>query len=321
MLIYDVLIIGGGPGGLYGSVMASLKNMTSCIVEIMPSLGGQPNLFYPVKDIYDFPGVKSITGADVISGLIDQMNSFDNFKPKIYLESFVFDVVKEGVIFKSFLSNGSVISSKSIIIASGNSSFLMNKLKINDEEVVHKNIGYSYESNDVYIDRDVVILGGGDSALDWSIHLSKNKIAKKVTIIHRNNLLRARELKVEEAKKNNVIILLNCEVINLSENKIIISNNEDGVKSEINFNKILVQYGFLPSKNKVVTLFPEVEMNGNKIIVNDKFQTTQKMVYAIGQTSTYSTKPNLIVVSFSEIAKAIYSISEELKMDKKNERE
>lgn len=307
--MYDILIIGGGPGGIYASIMASLNGLKSCIIETLPFLGGQPNILYPLKDIYDFPGFSSITGGDIIAMLIDQMNSLQNNKPDVFLNTHVNQIKKNKSVYIVSLSDEKIIKTKSIVISTGMTSLSPKKIIINEKEIEQNNIKYIFESNDHYKDLDIVILGGGDSALDWAIHLDNKKISKKVYLIHRTDILRARKDKIEQMTNSNIDVNLNYFISKITDNKILIINNVDNKSKEIHFDKILVQYGFNPTKNKFSELLNNIELHNNKIIVNETFESSIEMIYAIGQATTYVSKPNLIVVSMSEAAKAIYSIT------------
>lgn len=312
--MYDVLIIGGGPGGIYASIISALNKLDSCIVEALPSIGGQPNFLYPLKDIYDFPGFSSITGGNVISMLINQMNSLSSNKPDIFLNNFVSKIERDSNFFIISLSNGKIIKSKSIIIATGTMSLQSKKVCVDDEEINQDNIKYVFESNEDYQNSEVVILGGGDSALDWTIHLNEKKIPKKISIVHRTNELRARKDKIEKIFSSDIEIYLDFSISKITNNEITIINNETGIIKNIYFDKILVQYGVKPTMNKFVDLLENISTQNNKIVVDKNFQSSIDMVYAIGKVNSFDpTKPDLIIVSISEAAKAVYSISSKLK--------
>ncbi|MGL4768717.1 MAG: NAD(P)/FAD-dependent oxidoreductase [Mycoplasmoidaceae bacterium] len=319
--MFDVLIVGGGPAGIYAGIMSAMNKMSSCIVESMPFLGGQPIIFYPTKDIYDLPGFNSIMAGDFIDNLISQLDTFKNYKPSVFLESSLINFEKKENYYVSTLSNGKIIVSRSIIFASGLFSLSPKKLIIDSNCIENENIHYTFIKDDIYKDCQVIILGGGDSALDWASHLCEKNITNKITIIHRKKDFRARIDKINKIKNLKIFTLMNKNVVGITTNKLIIQDVSSLEKEELFFDKILVQYGFETVKNSTNNLLNKFEMDDNNICVSRSFETSSKNIYIVGQCANYLSKPNLIIVSMSEAAKAVFSILWKIKNGYFNETE
>ncbi|MGL4647214.1 MAG: NAD(P)/FAD-dependent oxidoreductase, partial [Mycoplasmoidaceae bacterium] len=191
---YDVLIIGGGPGGMYASIIGSLLNVSSVIVESNPFLGGQPTQLYAEKTIADYPGFSEILTSELMNGMTNQINSLAK-KPEIILNTYVIAVEKKEDRFITKLQNGKIYETDAIIIATGSGNFLPIKNEILERKN-YSNIHYIFKDSSIYKNKRVVILGGGDSALDWANFLVERKITNVVSLIHRRSELRARQEKV-----------------------------------------------------------------------------------------------------------------------------
>jgi thioredoxin reductase (NADPH) len=160
--MYDVLIIGGGPAGIYCGYVAHNKGLKAILVESNDSLGGQPLLIYSQKPIYDYPAFCGIKAYELTNKLIDQL--VNHSETKVLLKTTIKSYSKEDKLFKVTLTNNEVIETKAIIIACGGGIFKPNRLENISSE--NKNIHYLVQPLDVYKNKKVVVLGGGDSAVD-----------------------------------------------------------------------------------------------------------------------------------------------------------
>ncbi len=310
--IYDVLIIGGGPGGIYSSIIGSLINVNSVIVESNPFLGGQPMQLYAEKNIHDFPGFEEILPATLINGMVQQMNGLEN-KPNIFLNTFIESIDSHNGIFDIQLNNGQKINSNFIIVATGSGNFLPIKNEIL-EKIDFDNIHYVFGNIEDYRNKKIIILGGGDSALDWANFLIDNKITSEVSLIHRRNEFKAREEKVKKLNDNNIEKFMDYKIENILKNKIIIKSNNSDYNKELNYDFLIVQYGQKINLENKINIFQKINKNENgKFKVDMNCKTNLNNIYAIGNANYFESKPNLIISACSEGARAMYHIRNEKK--------
>lgn len=302
--IYDITIIGGGPVGLFAAFYGGMRNAKVKIIDSLPQLGGQVSMLYPEKDIYDIPALPVITGEELTTNLTVQISRFNQ---TICLDEEVLDVVKqEDGIFELTTSKEKHYS-KAVIIAAGNGAFQPRKLEIDGAEKYERKTLHYYVNNiEQFKDRNVVICGGGDSAVDWALTLEP--IAKKVSLVHRRNKFRAHEHSISLLEQSSVEILTPFVPHALSGNdhqldtvtlKEIRSDNE----IEVEVDDFLVNYGFTSSIGPMKHW--GFDVSRNEIPVNTKMETTIPGIYAIGDVCTYNGKIKLIATGFGEGPTAI----------------
>lgn len=307
--MYDVLIIGGGPAGIYAGIISSLRELNSIIIEGSNTLGGQPIKLYPEKHIYDWPGDVEITGKELIDKFINQLNSLNSFKPEIKLNTNIEEVVKCDECFNIKLSNGQIIKTLNIIIATGIGMYTPIKLDCEIDDISFENIMYEFKYDYLKNKNNVIVLGGGDSALDWANHLIEKKVCKNVSIIHRRPEWRAREEKINKLKENNINIYLNKTIKEIKNMNLTIVDNETNTEEVIPFDSILVQYGSLLNNNSIKQIFKNCAPDINtKFIVDINNKTTQDNIYAVGNASEFFAVPNMILTSCADSTRAVYHI-------------
>ncbi|WEK82919.1 MAG: NAD(P)/FAD-dependent oxidoreductase [Mycoplasma sp.] len=302
--VFDVLVIGAGPVGIYGAYLAKEKGLNVLLIEATETLGGQPLNLYPVKDIHDYPGFVNIKSMDLVKKLVEQLNHLKvEYKLKTTLKSFS----HENNVFNCVLSDNTEIVSNNIIVAIGNGAFAPNLLDIPGAKD-NKNIHYLVTSYEQYQNKSVVILGGGDSAVDWANNISTNTNAK-VTIVHRRTEFRANGVNVEQLTKNKVNIILNCDCVEIkNDNELVLLNKTTNQNQTIKFDYLIVQYGqklefTLPSWTKAIKI-----NQANKILVDQNNQTNIKNIYAVGNIVGYVNRPNMTITGHGECANAINDI-------------
>jgi thioredoxin reductase (NADPH) len=193
----DVLIIGGGPVGIFSIFACGMQNLSCVLVDALDELGGQCAKIYPEKAIYDIPGYPKITGRELVNNLIEQARPF---KADIVLNSAIEKIEKEDGIFKAKTASGLVIEAKAIIIAAGSGIFEPNRPNLEGIlEQENKSVFYYVENFGIFKNKVVAIAGGGDSAIDWCLEISK--IASKIYLIHRRDAFKAHPSSLSEVSE------------------------------------------------------------------------------------------------------------------------
>lgn len=299
--IYDITIIGGGPVGLFAAFYAHLRQAKVKIIDSMPQLGGQPAILYPEKTILDIPAYTTITGQELTDNLLAQL---EQFSPTICLNETVTAIEHSDELLTISTSKGQHLT-KTIIVAMGGGAFKPRPLEIAGAENF-ENVHYHVSNIAQYQGQEIVVLGGGDSAVDWS--LAFEKIAGTTTIVHRRDNFRALEHSVEELKQSKVNIHTPYVPSKLIGEDNRATHLEIGkVKSDetltMPLDQLFVNYGF---KSSVGTLKEwGLDLHRHRIIVNSKQETSVPGIYAIGDCCFYEGKVDLIATGFGEAPTAV----------------
>jgi len=298
--IYDISIIGGGPAGMFAAYFARMRNLKVALIESLPKLGGQPETLYAQKHIYDVAALPKISGTDLTKQLNEQL---DIMNCDQYLKMSVSSIDRKDDIWE-LTTNNETIYTKAVIIAIGNGAFKPRKLTFDyDPTIEENNLDYFVNNIESFKDKDVIVAGGGDSAVDWSIDLSN--VAKRTFLVHRRNKYRAMESSVAKLEQSSVEQLNPYIIKGLDYN----SDNHDKIdvtlkmiKSDetkvVTADKLLVNYGFV-SDSKILHDW-NVELNGPFIKVTQEMETNLPNVFAIGDIVTYPGKLQLIATAFAE---------------------
>jgi thioredoxin reductase (NADPH) len=301
----DVLIIGAGPTGLFTAHQLKLIGLNCEIVDNLDKIGGQCIELYPDKPIYDIPAIPECTGEELTKNLINQLKPFDI---KFHLSERVDEVKKEGDNWIVKTSNDKIFSTPNVIIAGGVGSFEPRKFPVKEcEKFENKSIFYSIRDKKIFEKKNVTIFGGGDSALDWAVELSKNS---NVNLVHRRDDFRGAQATVDRVHE-----LVKDKKINLyTKFQISSINGEDHlesveIKSEDKELKALKTDYLLGFFGLIMQLGPIANwgLNINKKTIEvdtEKFETNQKGIYAVGDICTYPGKLKLILSGFHEGALA-----------------
>lgn len=309
-MVYDVLILGGGPVGCFAAYLANDKGLKTVLVESTNQLGGQPINLFAQKNITDYPGFASINAKQLVDNLVNQLKHHDEID--IFLNKQLISFKNQNGICNFIFNDGLIIETKFLIIATGNGSFFPNILQIPGSEN-NKKLHYIVQPYEEYNDKKVIILGGGDSAVDWANNLA-NKTTADISIIHRRDIFRANGENVKLLSKNNVHILLNKECLKINDNTLFVKDNLSKIEESISFDNIIIQYGQKINNTLIEPILKNIEHNvGNKIIVNRNQQTNIDNIYAIGNACTYINRPNMIITGHGEAAVAINDIITKIK--------
>jgi len=303
MIKTDILIIGAGPTGLFAVFEAGLLKLKCHLIDALPQPGGQCSEIYPKKPIYDIPAYPEILAGDLTHKLMEQCKQFE---PGFTLgeRAETIDKQDDGS-FIVTTNKGTKHHAPIVAIAGGLGSFEPRKPKIDNlSDYEDKGVEYIIKEPEFYRDKKVVIVGGGDSALDWSIYLSD--VASEVTLIHRRNEFRGHldsVEKVQELKNAGKINLITpAEVIGVEgDNKIEAVTVKQGAKT---FTKacdhFVPLFGLSPKLGPIANWGLEIEKNAIKVNNALDYQTNIPGIYAIGDVNTYPGKLKLILCGFHE---------------------
>jgi thioredoxin reductase (NADPH) len=320
MITTDLLIIGAGPTGLFAVFEAGLLKMKCHLIDALPQPGGQLTELYPKKPIFDIPGFPSINAGELVDNLMEQIKQF---QPEFTLGETAQILTKlEDGTFEVITDKGTVHRAKAVVIAGGLGTFEPRKPVIeNLPDYEEKGVEYFIKDPEHFRGKKVVIAGGGDSALDWSIFLAD--IADKVTLIHRRNEFRGAldsVEKVQELKNQGKITLITpAEVTGLKGkgklSAIIIEKENETFNLETDY--FIPLFGLVPKLGNIANWGLEIEKNA--IVVNNAldYQTNIPGVYAIGDINTYPGKLKLILCGFHEATLMCQSVYNMLNPNKK----
>ena len=316
----DICIIGAGPVGLFAVFEAGLLKMRCHLVDAMPQIGGQLSEIYPKKPIYDIPGYPEIKAQELVDNLFKQIKPF---KPGFTLGERVDTLTKlDDGTFILQTSDHTEIRAKVIVIAGGLGCFEPRKPDLEKLEHFEGNgVVYMVKDPETFRDKNIVIAGGGDSALDWAIFLTD--IAKQVTLVHRSESLRGAPDSAEKvsdlAKAGKINLLLNTNLLSLQGNGILksvrISNKEEEI-NEIETDYLIPLFGLSPKLGPIANW--GLNLNKNAIEVNTlDYATNVAGIYAIGDINTYPGKLKLILCGFHEAALMAHGAYNYIYPDKK----
>ena len=305
MIKTDALVIGAGPVGLFAVQQLGLIGLKAEVVDNLDKIGGQCIELYPDKPIYDIPALPECTGEGLTKSLLEQIKPF---KTNFHLGQRVEEISKEKNNWKIVTSKKNIFSAPNIIIAAGVGSFEPRKFQIIEAEKFENNgVFYSIKDKTLFKNKKICIFGGGDSALDWAIELSK---IADVTLVHRRNEFRGAEHSAQVAKKLEKEGKLKIKTpfqINSIEgsNKIngITIKNENGKIEKISTDCILGFFGLIMKLGPIAEW--GLNLDKKTIPVNtENFQTNKEGIFAIGDICSYPGKLKLILCGFHEGALA-----------------
>jgi thioredoxin reductase (NADPH) len=323
MIKTDIIIIGAGPIGLFTVFEAGLLKLKCHLIDSLPQAGGQCSEIYPKKPIYDIPGFPTILAGELVDNLMEQAAPF---KPGFTLGEAALSIEKDKenqFIVKT--EKGTEHTAPVVIIAGGLGVFEPRKPPIeNLANYEDKGVEYIIKDPEFYRDKTCVISGGGDSALDWAFFLVDQKIAKKVTLVHRSSSFRGHLDSVQKiinlAEANKIELITEAEVIELEGTnhleRIVIKHQTTGNRT-IEAEHFIPLFGLKPSLGPIADWGLEIEKNAIKVDSKD-YSTVIPGVYAVGDVNTYENKLKLILCGFHEGTMAVQSAFARIYPDKKN---
>lgn len=301
--VYDITVIGGGPTGLFTAFYGGMRQASVKVIESLPQLGGQLSALYPEKYIYDVAGFPKIRAQELINNLKEQMRKFS---PTVCLDESVQVLEKqEDGVFK-LVTNKQTHYSKTVIITAGNGAFQPRRLELKSAlQYEKKNLHYFVDDMSKFTGKKVVVFGGGDSAVDWTLMLEP--IAEQVTIVHRRDKFRAHEHSVENLINSRAHVKTPYVPVELigddNIKQVVVQHVQTGANITIDVDDVIVNYGFVSSLGPIKDWGLSIEKNS--IVVNSKMETSIPGVYAAGDICTYEGKVKLIACGFGEAPTAV----------------
>ena len=315
----DVVIIGAGPVGLFAVFELGLLDMKCDVIDILDKPGGQCAELYPDKPIYDIPGIPEISGGELTKSLLEQIKPFN---PEFHLSTIVSELKQiNNDLWEVVTDSDKIFHTKVIVIAAGGGSFQPKKPPIDGiDDYEGKSVFYSIKNIEKFFNKEIAIVGGGDSALDWALTLHKK--SKNLTLIHRRKEFRAAPDTVNKVMKLIDDGSINFELGQVKElvgsdgqlNKIICKDKEE--EKEIKCEAMLPFFGLTMKLGPVANWCLNLEQNLIKVNT-ETFETNQKGIFAIGDINYYPGKLKLILCGFHEGALMAQKAHQYIYPDKK----
>ena len=305
MIKTDALIIGAGPTGLFTAHQLKLIGLNCEIVDNLDKIGGQCIELYPDKPIYDIPAMPECTGEELTKNLISQIKPFDI---KFHLSERVDELKKEGDNWIVKTNNGTTFSTPNVIIAGGVGSFEPRKFPVKDcEKFENKSVLYSIKDKSIFHGKTVTIFGGGDSALDWAVELSKNS---KVNLVHRRDDFRGAQATVDKVHELSKDVKINLftkyqmsSITGTNQLESIDIKNDDKETKTLKTDYALGFFGLIMQLGPIANWGLNIDKKTIEVDT-EKFETNQKGIYAVGDICSYPGKLKLILSGFHEGALA-----------------
>ncbi len=294
----DVLIVGAGPVGLFGAYYAGVRGLRTAVIDSLPEPGGQITAMYPEKAIFDVGGFPAVRGRDLVANLVAQAAPFSPG----YLLGQQAVGLERGDQFVITTSEGNRVRMKAIIITGGIGTFTPRPLPTG-EEMLGRGVVHFVPNPDEYAGLNVVIVGGGDSALDWALMLQP--IAKSVALVHRRGVFRAHPHSVDLLQESSVQILTDAQVSALrgdplAEVEVTVGDTAQTLPCD----RLVAALGFLANLGPLLEWGLEIQ-HRRHIAVNTSMATSVPGVYAAGDICDYDGKVRLIATGFGEVATAV----------------
>lgn len=298
----DILLVGAGPTGLYGAYCAGFRGLRTVVVDGLPQPGGQIAALYPEKEILDVAGLPRVRGRDFVTALLDQAGRYD---PEYLLgrQAVTLGRAEDGRP-EVTLSDGSVVRAGAVILTAGIGTFTPRKLPAG-EDYLGRGLSYFVTDLDRHTGQNVLVVGGGDSAVDWALALEP--IAKSVTLVHRRSAFRAHAASVTAVTEGGTHIVTDAEVEALSGEETLrlahvrVRGEERPRLFEVD--SVIAALGFVSNLGPLAGW--GMELRGRSILVDSRMRTSLDRVYAAGDVTEYEGKVRLMSVGFGEVATAV----------------
>jgi len=313
----DLLIVGAGPVGLYGAYYAGVRGLSVAVVDSLSQVGGQVTAMYPEKEIYDIAAIPVVTGRELVRGLVQQAGQYDPVyllgQEAQELDRLVGEDGRERVVVRT--SAGTEVTCGAVVVTGGIGTFTPRPLPAG-EEFLGRGLDYFVPDTQEYVDKDVIVVGGGDSAIDWCLMLEP--LAASVTLVHRRAAFRAHAASVEQVRASSVEIVTDAQVTALEggegvEKAVVTVKGED-VPRHLPCQQVVAALGFTANLGPLREW--DVELHDNRhLVVDSSMRTNVPGVFAAGDIADYPGKVRLIAVGFGEVATAVNNAAVHLDPD------
>ncbi len=295
----DLLVIGAGPTGLFATYYAGFRGMSVGVVDSLPELGGQITAMYPEKQILDVAGFPSIKGRELVEGLVAQAGTAE---PTYLLSRTAATLAEDEDGVTVGLDDGTEVRAKTVLITAGIGKFSPRPLPAG-EGWLGRGLEFFVPSFQPYAGKDVVIVGGGDSAFDWALHLEP--VASSVTLVHRRDAFRAHQRTVEAVRASRVEIVTKAEVSAVRGNGTVesVEITVDGETTTRPAQAIVAALGFVADLGPIQQW--GIDVQKRHVVVDSSMRTNFSRVFAAGDITEYPGKVRLIAVGFGEAATAV----------------
>jgi ferredoxin/flavodoxin---NADP+ reductase len=307
-LEFDVLVVGAGPVGLFGAYYAGFRGLRVGVVDSLPEVGGQISALYPEKDLLDIAGFPAVKGRDLVASLVEQA---DRFSPRYLLGQQAVQLERVPATgdgpeaFVVTTRSGLRIITKAVVVTGGIGTFTPRALPAGSE-FEGRGLAYFVPRLDDYADRDVVIVGGGDSAFDWAQTL--HTLARSVTLVHRRDSFRAHATTVDSVRGAGIPIITGAQVVRVHGDRQVEAveievAGQDGTR-RLDCQRLVAALGFTANLGPLRQWGLDIT-NNRHIAVDSAMRTSVPGIFAAGDITDYDGKVRLIAVGFGEVALAV----------------
>ncbi|MEU5098955.1 NAD(P)/FAD-dependent oxidoreductase [Streptomyces sp. NPDC020996] len=303
----DLLVIGAGPTGLYAAYYAGFRGMSVAVADALPEVGGQIAALYPEKLIFDVAGFPAVRGQDLVDRLAEQAGRWN---PVYLLGHGVTDLddTDRGIVATT--DAGARISAGAVLVCGGIGNFVPRELPVGSE-YLGRGLRYFVPRLDELAGQDVVVVGGGDSALDWA--LSLEPLASSVTLVHRRTRFRAHERTVEQVQESSVRVLTPYEVekvcgdgVDGAVSEVVVASS-GGDRITLPAQSVVAALGFIADLGPIERW--GLELRRRRILVDRTMRTSRERVFAAGDIADHDGKVSLISIGFGEAALAVNHVA------------
>jgi ferredoxin/flavodoxin---NADP+ reductase len=305
----DLLVVGAGPTGLFAAYYAGFRELSVAMVDALPEPGGQITAMYPEKMIFDVAGFPSVRGRDLVSALVEQAAQW---KPVYLLGKQARTITEVDSGLEVGLAGGAKVRAGAVLITAGMGEFNPRPLPAGDGWL-GRGVVHFVPALDAHLGKDVVVVGGGDSAFDWALAL--HPIANSVTLVHRRAAFRAHQATITKVRELGVPIITDAQVVELR-------GDDNGLLRELEIVLKSGDHKVLPAQTAVAALgFTAdlgpidswgLELDHRAVLVDSTMRTARNRVYAAGDVAAYPGKVKLIATGFGEAATAVNNLAVEL---------